>query len=873
MRRPMDILLSKGCGNEEKMSVIEKIFGTHSSRELKRIEPLVDKIEALRPAMQALSDEELRGKTEEYKKRLTEGETLDDLLPEAYATVREAAKRVLNMEHYRVQLIGGIILHQGRIAEMRTGEGKTLVSTLPAYLNALEGKGVHVVTVNDYLAKRDAEWMGQVHEFLGLKVGVVLNSMTSEERQEAYKCDITYVTNNELGFDYLRDNMVIYKEQLVLRGLHYAIIDEVDSVLIDEARTPLIISGQSGKSTALYEMCDLLARQMKRGDDVQELTKMDAIMGVVQEETGDFVVNEKDKIINLTAAGMEKVERFFHIDNFADPENLEIQHNIILALRAHNLMFRDKDYVVKDDQVLIVDEFTGRIMPGRRYSDGLHQAIEAKEHVKVKRESKTLASITFQNFFNLFDKKCGMTGTALTEETEFREIYGMDVVVIPTNRPVIRKDLQDAVYKTKREKLNAIVNAVEEAHATGQPVLVGTITIEASEELSRMLTRRGIQHKVLNAKFHELEAEIVADAGVHGAVTIATNMAGRGTDIKLDDEARAAGGLKIIGTERHESRRIDNQLRGRSGRQGDPGESKFYISLEDDLMRLFGSERLISMFNTLGIPEGQEIEHKALTNAIESAQKKIESNNYGIRKNLLEYDRVMSEQREIIYEERLRVLNGESMRDVIYKMITDITENCVDICINDDADISDWDFNELNTLLIPTIPLQPLTPERVKKPKKNSLKQQLKEEAVKLYEAKEAEFPEPEAIRELERVVLLKVIDRKWMDHIDDMEQLRQGVGLQAYGQRDPLVEYKMSGYEMFDEMTQNIREETVRLLFHIKIEQKVEREQQAQITGTNKDDSLQKGPVKRENAKVYPNDPCPCSSGKKYKNCCGRKA
>ena len=873
MRRPMDILLSKGCGNEEKMSVIEKIFGTHSSRELKRIEPLVDKIEALRPTMQALSDEELRGKTEEYKKRLTEGETLDDLLPEAYATVREAAKRVLNMEHYRVQLIGGIILHQGRIAEMRTGEGKTLVSTLPAYLNALEGKGVHVVTVNDYLAKRDAEWMGQVHEFLGLKVGVVLNSMTSEERQEAYKCDITYVTNNELGFDYLRDNMVIYKEQLVLRGLHYAIIDEVDSVLIDEARTPLIISGQSGKSTALYEMCDLLARQMKRGDDVQELTKMDAIMGVVQEETGDFVVNEKDKIINLTAAGMEKVERFFHIDNFADPENLEIQHNIILALRAHNLMFRDKDYVVKDDQVLIVDEFTGRIMPGRRYSDGLHQANEAKEHVKENRETKTLASITFQNFFNLFDKKCGMTGTALTEETEFREIYGMDVVVIPTNRPVIRKDLQDAVYKTKREKLNAIVNAVEEAHATGQPVLVGTITIEASEELSRMLTRRGIQHKVLNAKFHELEAEIVADAGVHGAVTIATNMAGRGTDIKLDDEARAAGGLKIIGTERHESRRIDNQLRGRSGRQGDPGESKFYISLEDDLMRLFGSERLISMFNTLGIPEGQEIEHKALTNAIESAQKKIESNNYGIRKNLLEYDRVMSEQREIIYEERLRVLNGESMRDVIYKMITDITENCVDICINDDADISDWDFNELNTLLIPTIPLQPLTPERVKKPKKNSLKQQLKEEAVKLYEAKEAEFPEPEAIRELERVVLLKVIDRKWMDHIDDMDQLRQGVGLQAYGQRDPLVEYKMSGYEMFDEMTQNIREETVRLLFHIKIEQKVEREQQAQITGTNKDDSLQKGPVKRENAKVYPNDPCPCGSGKKYKNCCGRKA
>ncbi len=854
------------------MKLAEKIFGTHSSRELKRIEPLVDKIEALRPEMQALSDEELRGKTEQYKQRLAEGETLDDLLPEAFATVREAAKRVLNMEHYRVQLIGGIILHQGRISEMRTGEGKTLVSTLPAYLNALEGKGVHVVTVNDYLAKRDAEWMGQVHEFLGLKVGVVLNSMTSEERQAAYNCDITYVTNNELGFDYLRDNMVIYKEQLVLRGLHYAIIDEVDSVLIDEARTPLIISGQSGKSTALYEACDILARQMKRGDDVQELSKIDAIMGVVQEENGDFIVNEKDKVINLTEAGVEKVERFFHIENYADPENLEIQHNIILALRAHNLMFRDQDYVVKDDQVLIVDEFTGRIMPGRRYSDGLHQAIEAKEHVKVKRESKTLATITFQNFFNLFEKKSGMTGTALTEENEFREIYGMDVVEIPTNKPVIRRDLQDAVYKTKAEKLNAIVEAVEEAHAKGQPVLVGTITIEASEEISRLLQKRGIQHKVLNAKFHEMEAEIVADAGIHGAVTIATNMAGRGTDIKLDEEARAAGGLKIIGTERHESRRIDNQLRGRSGRQGDPGESKFYISLQDDLMRLFGSERLISMFNTLGIPEGQEIEHKALTSAIESAQKKIENNNFGIRKNLLEYDRVMSEQREIIYEERRRVLNGESMRDYIYKMITDITENCVDISINEDMGKEDWDFKELNTLLLPTIPLQPVTADRVQKGKKNSLKQQLKEEAVKLYEAKEAEFPEPEAIRELERVILLKVIDRKWMDHIDDMDQLRQGIGLQAYGQRDPVVEYKMNGYEMFDEMTQNIKEETVRLLLHIRVEQKVEREQVAKVTGTNKDDSVAKGPKKRENAKIYPNDPCPCGSGKKYKQCCGRR-
>ena len=855
------------------MNFVEKVFGTHSDRELKYIYPIVDKIEKMRPTMQAMSDEELKDQTRKFKERLAQGETLDDLLPEAFATVREAAKRVLKMEHYPVQLIGGIVLHQGRIAEMKTGEGKTLVSTCPAYLNALAGKGVQIVTVNDYLAKRDAEWMGQVHEFLGLKVGVVLNAMTSEERKAAYQCDITYVTNNELGFDYLRDNMAIYKEQMVLRDLDYCIIDEVDSVLIDEARTPLIISGQSGKSTKLYEVCDVLAKQLVRGEESGEFNKLNAIMGEEITETGDFIVNEKEKVVNLTEQGVKKVEAFFHIDNLADAENLEIQHNIILALRAHNLMFRDKDYVVKDDEVLIVDEFTGRIMPGRRYSDGLHQAIEAKEHVNVKRESRTLATITFQNFFNKYAKKGGMTGTAQTEEKEFRNIYGMDVIVIPTNRPVIRKDLNDAVYKTKKEKFHAVVEEIVKAHEKGQPVLVGTITIETSEMLSQMLKKRGVPHKVLNAKYHELEAEIVAQAGIHGAVTIATNMAGRGTDIKLDDVAREAGGLKIIGTERHESRRIDNQLRGRSGRQGDPGESKFYISLEDDLMRLFGSERLISMFNTLGIPEGQEIEHKALTNAIESAQKKIESNNYGIRKNLLEYDRVMSEQREIIYEERLRVLNGESMRDVIYKMITDITENCVDICINDDADISDWDFNELNTLLIPTIPLQPLTPERVKKPKKNSLKQQLKEEAVKLYEAKEAEFPEPEAIRELERVVLLKVIDRKWMDHIDDMEQLRQGVGLQAYGQRDPLVEYKMSGYEMFDEMTQNIREETVRLLFHIKIEQKVEREQQAKITGTNKDDSLPKGPVKRENAKVYPNDPCPCGSGKKYKNCCGRKA
>ena len=853
------------------MKLVDKVFGTYSQREIKRIMPLVERIEGMRDGMMALSDAELRAKTAEYKARFQAGETLDDLLPEAFATVREAARRVLKMEHYRVQLIGGIILHQGRIAEMRTGEGKTLVSTLPAYLNALEGKGVHVVTVNDYLAKRDAEWMGQVHEFLGLSVGVVLNSMNPDERREKYNCDITYVTNNELGFDYLRDNMVIYKEQLVLRGLHYAIIDEVDSVLIDEARTPLIISGQSGKSTKLYELCDMLARQMKRGKDLEMLSKLDAIMGIEKEETGDFAVNEKDKIINLTAAGVAKVERFFNLENYADPENLEIQHNIILALRAHNLMFRDQDYVVKDDQVLIVDEFTGRIMPGRRYSDGLHQAIEAKEKVKVKRESKTLASITFQNFFNKFDKKSGMTGTALTEEKEFRDIYGMDVIEIPTNRPVARIDKQDSVYKTRKEKLYAIVQSIKEAYAKGQPVLVGTITIEASEEISRLLHKEGIPHKVLNAKFHEMEAEIVADAGMHGAVTIATNMAGRGTDIKLDEEAKAAGGLRIVGTERHESRRIDNQLRGRSGRQGDPGESQFFISLEDDLMRLFGSERLITMFNALGIPENQEIEHSSLTKAIENAQKKIETNNYGVRKNLLEYDGVMNEQREIIYDERLRVLNGESMRDTILKMVQDIVDNAVDTVIGDDTASEDWDLAELNAILLPIVPLQLITMDRIHTAKKNSLKQQLKEEAVKLYEAKEAEFPEAESMREIERVVLLKAIDRKWMDHIDDMDQLRQGANLVSYGQKDPLVEYKMAGYDMFDAMTANIKEETVRMLYCVKLEQKVERELVAKVTGTNKDDSVARKPVVKKEARIYPNDPCPCGSGRKYKQCCGR--
>ena len=855
------------------MNLIEKLFGTHSERELKLIYPIVDKILALGPELSDLSPEQLRDKTRIFKERLTAGETLDDILPEAFAVVREAAKRTLDMEHYPVQLIGGIVLHQGRIAEMKTGEGKTLVSTAPAYLNALAGKGVHIVTVNDYLAKRDAEWMGSVHEYLGLTVGVVLNSMTSEERKKAYACDITYVTNNELGFDYLRDNMAIYKEQMVLRDLDYAIIDEVDSVLIDEARTPLIISGQSGKSTKLYEVCDMLARQLVRGEASGEFTKMNALMGEDIEETGDFVVNEKDKVVNLTEDGVKKVEEFFHIENLADPENLEIQHNIILALRANNLMFRDKDYVVKDDEVLIVDEFTGRIMPGRRYSDGLHQAIEAKEHVNVRRESKTLATITFQNFFNKFRKKAGMTGTALTEEKEFRNTYGMDAIAIPTNKPVARIDLDDAVYKTKKEKFKAVVDEVERAYEKGQPVLVGTITIETSEMLSRMLTKKGIPHKVLNAKFHELEAEIVADAGIHKAVTIATNMAGRGTDIKLDKEAVDLGGLKIIGTERHESRRIDNQLRGRSGRQGDPGESRFYISLEDDLMRLFGSDRLMDMFSALGVPEGEQIEHKMLSSAIEKAQKKIENNNYGIRENLLKYDEVANEQREVIYAERRKVLDGDNMRDAILKMVTDIVEHAVDMAIPEDAAADTWDLKELNSLLLPIVPLKPvfLTEEQKQGMKKKELSHMLKEAAIKLYEAKEAEFPDAEHIRELERVILLKVIDNKWMSHIDDMDQLRQGIGLQAYGQRDPLVEYKMSAYEMFDGMTAAVKEETVRILFHIRVEQKVEREAAAKVTGTNRDNSAVKAPIKKIDPKPYRNDPCPCGSGKKYKQCCGR--
>ncbi len=855
------------------MNIFYKIFGTHSQREIKRIMPLVEKIEGLRDDMMALSDAELQAKTPEFKERLNNGETLDDILVEAFAVAREATRRVIGTEHYRVQIIGGIILHQCRIAEMKTGEGKTQTDILPVYLNALEGKGVHVVTVNEYLAKRDADWMGEVHRFLGLTVGVSLNGMLPDEKIAAYKCDITYVTNNELGFDYLRDNMAIYEKDLVLRDLNYAIIDEVDSILIDEARTPLIISGQGTKSTSIYAMADILAKQLHRGKDVEDLSKMDIMMGVIQEEDGDFIVNEKDKVVTLTENGVKETERFFHIENLADAENVDIQHSIITALKANNLMARDKDYIVKDGEIVIIDEFTGRIMPGRRYSDGLHQAIEAKEKVDIKRESKTLATITFQNFFNKYKKKAGMTGTALTEEREFRDIYGMDVVEIPTNRPIAREDLNDSVYITRQEKLEAVVNDIVETHRTGQPILVGTITIEASEELSKLLKKQGIQHTVLNAKFHEMEAEIVAQAGQHGAVTIATNMAGRGTDIKLDDEAKAAGGLKVIGTERHESRRIDNQLRGRSGRQGDPGVSKFYVSLEDDLMRLFGSDRTKTMFQNMGLERGQKIQHSMISKAIEKAQKKIESRNYETRKKLLEYDEVMNEQREIIYAERRRVLEGESMRDGVYKMITDIVESAVGQVIGEDQKPEDWNLAELNQLLLSIIPMAPITRDTIKSTKQNELMQELKSEAVKLYEDKEAEFPQPEILREIERIVLLKAIDSKWMMHIDDMVQLRDGIGLVAYAQKDPVQEYKSEAYGMFQDMTEAIKEQTVTMLTRVKIGNSIEREQAAKVTGTNKDDSLTKGPQKRAQEKIYPNDPCPCGSGKKYKNCCGRKA
>ena len=865
------------------MGIFSKIMGTHSERELKRVYPIVDKIEAMGPAMEKLSDEELRAKTDEFKKRLSEGETLDDLLVEAYAVVREAATRVLGMRHYRVQLIGGVILHQGRIAEMKTGEGKTLVSTLPAYLNALEGKGVHIVTVNDYLANRDAEWMGAVHRFLGLSVGVILNSMNSDERRVAYQCDITYATNNELGFDYLRDNMAVYEKQLVQRELNYAIIDEVDSVLIDEARTPLIISGQSGKSTALYSTCDYLAKRMTKGERKGEINKMTVMMGDEIEETGDFIVNEKEKHVVLTEQGVKKVEDYFHLNNLADAENLEIQHVMTLALRANYLMFRDKNYVVKDGEVLIVDEFTGRIMPGRRYSDGLHQAIEAKEGVEVKRESRTLATITLQNFFNKYNKTAGMTGTALTEEEEFREIYGLDVIEIPPNKKVIRVDHDDLVFGTHREKINAIVEEIIETHKKGQPVLVGTITIEGSEEISNRLRKEGIPHTVLNAKFHEKEAEIVAHAGERGAVTIATNMAGRGTDIKLGDGVAELGGLKIIGTERHESRRIDNQLRGRAGRQGDPGDTRFFISLEDDLMRLFGSDKMMKVFNALSHEDGMAIEHKMLSNAVEKAQKKIESNNFAIRKNLLEYDQVNNEQRELIYEERRRVLKGENMHDEIVRMIGDVIKAEVNDVIDEGQAPEEWNLLLLNRTLLPIAPIKPLSMNKddYKGYTIDRLVDEVTEQVKDLYAKKEQEITEEtgsaETFREVERVFLLKVIDNKWMSHIDDMDQLRQSISLQAYAQKDPVVEYRYAGIQMFDEMIAAISKDIVMIMLHIRKKPEVERKQEVKVTGTNKDDSGPKKPVQRKNKKVQPNDPCPCGKcypdGRpiKYKNCCGR--
>lgn len=871
-----------------------KNLNNKSKREIKKLSKMVDAIEALDEKMQELSDDELRAKTREFKDRLIAGETLDDLLVEAFAVVREAADRVLHMKPYRVQLMGGIVLHQGRIAEMKTGEGKTLVSTLPAYLNALEGKGVHIVTVNDYLAERDANWMGQVHRFLGLSVGVILNEYNNADRKAAYECDITYITNNELGFDYLRDNMVMYKKDLVQRDLHYAIVDEVDSVLIDEARTPLIISGQGTKSTDLYKACDVLAQDMERGTSDGELSKIDAIMGVDIEEDGDFLVNEKDKQVMLTAEGVKKVEEFFHIKNLANPKNLEIQHNVILALRAHNLMFKDKDYVVKDGEVLIVDEFTGRIMPGRRYSDGLHQAIEAKEHVEIKDESRTLATITFQNFFNKYDKKAGMTGTAKTEEKEFIDIYGMDVVEIPTNKPVARIDHEDSVYLTKKEKLNAVVEEIEKTHKTGQPVLVGTVNIAVSEELSSLLAKKEIKHSVLNAKFHKFEAEIISHAGEKGAVTIATNMAGRGTDIKLGEGVTELGGLKIIGTERHESRRIDNQLRGRAGRQGDPGESKFYLSLEDDLMRLFGSEKMMKVYKALKVPEGHEIQDKSVSKQIEKAQKRIESNNFGIRRNLLDYDKVNNEQREEIYKERRRVLDGESMRDVIYKMINDVVKDDVEM-VAGIKPLTQLDLNQLNLTLRNEIPLAKITlsDEEKKKNDKRAFIERLQKEALEVYHKKEKEFNEftkvnrpddvelgeedaalyNDGIREVERVILLKVIDSKWMNHIDNMEQLRESIGLQAYAQKDPVVQYKFIGYNMFKEMAKNVRHETINAMMHVQIERKEETKPQMVTQAPTSERLIQHGPYKRATPKIGRNDKCPCGSGKKYKNCCGRAA
>lgn len=857
-----------------KLGFLTKIFGSYSDKELKRIEPIVDKIEAVEPDMKKLSDEQLRGKTSEFKNRLDNGETLDDILPEAYAVVREAAVRTIGQRHFRVQLIGGIVLHQGRIAEMKTGEGKTLAATLPAYLNALTGKGVHIVTVNEYLAKFQGEWMGQIYQFLDMTVGVVLHEQTKDERREAYTADITYTTNNELGFDYLRDNMVVYKKDAVQRELHYAIIDEVDSILIDEARTPLIISGSGTKSTQLYNVADGFVKGLKKGRIINEDEAMNPLMREEIQEEGDFVVDEKKKSVTLTEEGVEKAERFFSIDNLSDPENLEIQHHINNALKANYSMHLDKDYVVsEDEEIVIVDEFTGRLMPGRRYSDGLHQAIEAKENVKVKRESKTLATITFQNFFNKYDKKSGMTGTALTEEGEFREIYGMDVVVIPTNEPVVRVDHSDKIYKTEAGKYGAVIKDVVECHKKGQPVLIGTVNIDKSEELSDYLQREGIKHNVLNAKQHAREAEIVADAGQMNAVTIATNMAGRGTDIILGEGVPELGGLKIIGTERHESRRIDNQLRGRAGRQGDPGESIFYISLEDDLMRLFGSDRVKAVVDTLGLEEDEAIEHKMLTKAIENAQKKVEGNNFSVRKHLLDYDKVMNEQREIIYGERKKVLEGEDLKDNILTMVKSVIERIIDTHIGEEEETDKWDIDGINETLKPIfhLPVVKLSDDEKNKINKKELKEKIYNMAVKLYNDREEEF-ESERMREIERIILLRVVDQKWMDHIDDMDQMRQGINLRAYAQRDPLLEYQFISFDMFEELTENIQNDTVKGMYNVRLAtQPDKREQVAKPTFTNKEEGVQRQPVRRKTEKVGRNEPCPCGSGKKYKMCHGR--
>ena len=860
------------------MSFLNKLFGNTSEREVRRVQHLVDKVLSLEESMAALSDEELRGKTDEFKGRLANGETLDDLLPEAYAVVREAAWRTLGQKHYPVQLTGGIILHQGRIAEMLTGEGKTLVATLPSYLNALEGKGVHVVTVNDYLASRDAEWMGAIHRFLGLTVGCILNGMENDDRRAAYACDITYGTNNEFGFDYLRDNMVVYKEKMVQRELHYAIIDEVDSILIDEARTPLIISGRGSKSTSLYKQADMIASRLKKGRIVGDTSKLAQIMQEEVQEEGDFIVDEKEKSCTLTAQGVEKVEKFFGLENYGDPENAEIAHHMQNALKARYMMFRDQDYVVQDEKIVIVDEFTGRLMPGRRYNDGLHQAIEAKEGVEVKRESKTLATITFQNFFNKYAKKAGMTGTAKTEEAEFQTIYGMDVVEIPPNRPVARIDHPDHLYKTKKEKYAAAVQDIVESHEKGQPVLVGTITIEDSELVSKMLKRNGIPHQVLNAKFHEKEAEIVALAGQKGAVTIATNMAGRGTDIKLGEGVAELGGLKIIGTERHEARRIDNQLRGRSGRQGDPGESRFYISTEDDLVRIFGGDRMTRVMETLRIPEGTPIEDKNFTKAVATAQRRVEENNFGIRKHLLDYDQVMNEQREVIYGERRKVLDGENLRDEITGFMDDIIRADVNDATAGSKFAEEWNIRKLHDELNMVLPIGdiPIEQSELETITADELTNRLIDRAEKMYDAKEAEV-EPDRMREVERMILLRSIDTHWMDHIDEMDQMRQGIGLQAYAQKNPLDEYRFTALDMFEDLNHMITEDTVRNIFRIHIAEKeeVKRNEVAKGVSTNRgqDTSAKKKPVKREMKKVGRNDPCPCGSGRKYKNCHGREA